>query len=64
MRVVWTKTAQKRLEEILIYIQEEFGDNAKQQFRSPENPSNVRPRMSHDNRICCTNAFLCKEREE
>ena len=34
MRVVWTKTAQKRLQEILVYIQEEFGDNAKQQFRS------------------------------
>ena len=34
MRVVWTKTAQRRLQEILIYIQVEFGDNAKLQFRS------------------------------
>ncbi len=34
MRIVWTKTAQKRLQEILMYIQEEFGDNAKLQFRS------------------------------
>lgn len=34
MKVVWTKTAQRRLQEILDYIQQEFGDNAKQQFRS------------------------------
>ena len=34
MRVVWTKTALRRLQEILFYIQEEFGDNAKMQFQS------------------------------
>ena len=34
MKVVWTKTAEKRLQEILDYIQQEFGDNPKQQFRS------------------------------
>ena len=34
MKVVWTKTAQKRLQAILFYIQEEFGGNAKMHFRS------------------------------
>ena len=34
MKVVWTKTAERRLQEILFYIQEEFGDNAKMHFRS------------------------------
>ena len=34
MKVVWTKTAERRLQEILDYIQQEFGDNPKQQFRS------------------------------
>jgi plasmid stabilization system protein ParE len=34
MKVVWTKTAEKRLQEILNYIQQEFGNNLKQQFRS------------------------------
>ncbi|SRR5258706_15189380 len=34
MKVVWTKTAQKRLQAILFYIQKEFGDNAKMHFRT------------------------------
>lgn len=34
MRIVWTKKAQKRLGEILDYIQLEFGDNARQSFRT------------------------------
>ena len=34
MRVVWTKAAHKRLQEILFYIQQEFGENAKTQFKS------------------------------
>jgi plasmid stabilization system protein ParE len=34
MRVVWTKRAQKKLVGILEYIQQEFGNNAKQEFRS------------------------------
>ena len=32
MKIVWTKKAQKRLGEILDYIQLEFGDYAKQSF--------------------------------
>jgi plasmid stabilization system protein ParE len=34
MKVVWTKTAKRRLEEILFYIQNEFGDNARMHFRA------------------------------
>lgn len=34
MKVAWTKTAQKRLHAILLYIQEEFGDNARMDFKS------------------------------
>jgi len=34
MKVLWTKTAKRRLEEILFYIQNEFGDNARTHFRS------------------------------
>jgi plasmid stabilization system protein ParE len=34
MKVVWTKTAERRLQEILFYIQSEFGDNARTHFRS------------------------------
>ena len=33
MRIVWTKKAQRRLGEILDYIQLEFGDSARESFR-------------------------------
>ena len=34
MRIFWTKKAQRRLREILEYIQLEFGDHARQSFRT------------------------------
>ncbi|HEX9649874.1 MAG TPA: type II toxin-antitoxin system RelE/ParE family toxin [Cyclobacteriaceae bacterium] len=34
MRLFWTKKARTRLAEILHYIEEEFGEAARQQFRS------------------------------
>ena len=34
MRLIWTKTARSRFAEILNYIEEEFGESARQQFRS------------------------------
>jgi plasmid stabilization system protein ParE len=34
MRLFWTKKARTRLAEILDYIEEEFGEAARQQFRS------------------------------
>ncbi len=34
MKVVWTRRAEERLQEILNYIEQEFGELAKQQFRS------------------------------
>lgn len=34
MRIVWAKTAKKRLVEILDYIQLKFGDNITQSFRT------------------------------
>jgi plasmid stabilization system protein ParE len=34
MRIAWTKKAQKRMGEILDYIQLEFGDNARETFRA------------------------------
>ncbi len=34
MKIVWTKKAQRRFSEILEYIQLEFGDHARQSFRT------------------------------
>lgn len=34
MRLIWTKTARSRFAEILNYIEREFGESARQQFRS------------------------------
>lgn len=34
MRLIWTKTARNRFGEILNYIQEQFGESARQQFRN------------------------------
>jgi len=34
MRLVWTKDARNRLAEIMDYIDQEFGETARQQFRS------------------------------
>ena len=34
MKIIWTTKAQKRLSEILEYIQIEFGDHARESFRT------------------------------
>lgn len=34
MKIVWTKTAQKRLSTVLDYIEKEFGETARYSFRA------------------------------